>query len=831
MNKKLEENELFSSSHMMILESFTIFSVILIAESLVMGWERWPLFLIGLALIISWVMHIEQKFSNYSRLWIYSFLMMSTYFFYGIHLTSTFDLAIVMSAVILLYLMTGISSLVTLCQITFYFTFIYDIVLMIHEGYRFSILVITRALLHLGMVTMIAWIAKTILNRWGEVMVRSHGEIRELKEATVRLNDFLANVSHEIRTPINAVIGLSDVCISKEKDPEIVSDMRSVNEAGKRVGNQINDILDYSEIDRKRLVNNCENYMLSAVLHDLVEEIRDSVKTDVELIIDVDPSVPSVMYSDPEKIKRILWHLITNGIRYTVDGGVYVRIYSVKEEYGINLRIDVTDTGVGMNDEQMEHIFDGFYQGNSGRDRSVNGLGLGMSVVSGFVASLGGFVTLESRPGVGTKVGVSLPQKVIESEECMYIRNREDLSLGAFLHFDKFSDPNVREYYNRLVKNIVRGLGVRMHRVDNMENLRKLNETLELTHLFVGEEEYATDPAYFEEMAEKVIVCVVARKEFTASEGSKILVLEKPFYCFPVAQVLNMDPEDRDKSDEKMMLPGVRALVVDDEPMNLTVAKGVLGAYGMDVSTAPSGFEATQMCKDNEYDVVFMDHMMPGMDGVEAMKRIKGERNKREKPLPVIALTANALSTARDMFFSEGFDGFVSKPIDQTELERVLKRVIPSHLIRYVEKKKSSRYVVSGGFDENPSAGKETAEKEKEFVIRGVDTAAGLSYCRKDMEFYRTLLSQFVSERDEKRDGMRRALDTPDPKKFEIIVHALKSTARMIGAGELAEEAKSMELEAKRGVLPEEESFDELMEHFDLIVESIREALEVEGNV
>ncbi len=822
MKNKLEENELFQASHMMILESYTIFSAILIAESLIMGWERWALVLVAAGMIISWILHIEQVFSNYGRLWIYSLLMMGTFFFYGIHLTSTYDLAIVICAVIFLYIMTGISSLVTLCQVTYYFTFIYDIIVMINIGENFDSLLITRSLLHLGMVTMIGWVGRTIINRWGEVMVRSHGEIKELKDATIRLNDFLANVSHEIRTPINAVIGLSDVCIEKEKDPDILSDMLSVNEAGKRVGNQISDILDYSEIDRKRLVNNCENYMISSVLHDLVTEIRSSLHPNTELIIDVNPSIPAVMYSDQEKIKKILWHLITNGIKYTHQGGVYARLDCIEEDYGINLCFEVTDTGVGMDDEQIEHIFDGFYQGDSGRTRTVNGLGLGMSIVSGFVSNLGGFTTLESRPGVGTTVRVSLPQKVVENTGCMSLRSRENLCIGAFLHFDKFPDPSVREYYNSMVKNIVKGLGVKMYRVDNLENLKKLNETVDLTHLFVGQEEFECDIPYFEELSNNVLVVVVAKAGYTVPEGSKVLIMEKPLYCFPVVSVLNMDLADRDRGEEKMMLRGVRALVVDDEPMNLTVADGIFRSYGMVVSTALSGFESIQMCKDNEYDVIFMDHMMPGMDGVETMKRIKGNRGKKDKPLPIIALTANAVSTAREMFISEGFDGFVSKPIDQTDLERALKRALPEHLIQYVENRP-----VPGQIRTELKA-EISVSKKDDPEMPGINMKTGLSYCRKDMGFYKTLLSQFASEREEKKAGMKKALAACEAKNFEIIVHALKSTAKMIGASELSENARQMEMDAKQGRLPSDDSYEAIISEYDRIVDGIKSFLGIE---
>ena len=150
-----------------------------------------------------------------------------------------------------------------------------------------------------------------------QVMKRSEGEIEQLTDATEHLNDFLANVSHELRTPVNAIIGLTTLCIDKSRHREIQGDLIAVRDAGRKVADQISDILDYSEIDRKKAVCNNEDYMLSSVLHDLVNDVKQYKSKNVELIIDVDPSIPAVMNTDVSKLKKILKSLITNGLKYT----------------------------------------------------------------------------------------------------------------------------------------------------------------------------------------------------------------------------------------------------------------------------------------------------------------------------------------------------------------------------------------------------------------------------------------------------------------------------------------------------------------------------------
>ena len=158
------------------------------------------------------------------------------------------------------------------------------------------------------------------------------------------------------------------------------------------------------------------------------QRLRDSVKTDVELIIDVDPRIPSTMRSDVAKLKKIIRHLIDNALKYTDEGGVYVHFTPEEREYGINLLIEVTDTGIGMTDVELEKVFERFYQADSGRARAANGLGLGLSIVKGFTRSLNGFLKIDSEPQVGTTVRVSIPQKVVGNEYCMSIQDPGRLS-------------------------------------------------------------------------------------------------------------------------------------------------------------------------------------------------------------------------------------------------------------------------------------------------------------------------------------------------------------------------------------------------------------------
>ena len=811
MSEEHEENELFRVSQLIILIGYSFFSVLLSVEAFLLSWEKWAVLLVLTGIAVGWLLHLQQHFTPSNRLWIYSVLMMATFFFYGTHETSTFDLALVMSVVIALYTMTGVKKLITLCQTAYYITMAYELITMILRGAVFDSLDISRILLHLLMIMMAGMISRIIIDKWESMQRESKDEIEFLKDSTDRLDDFLANVSHEIRTPVNAVVGLSGVCIGRERDRGKLEDLKAIQRAGKRVAEQITDILDYSEIDRGILARYDEDYILESILQDIVTQIRMYKKPETELILDVNPAIPAVMNSDAGKLKRILWHLIMNALKYTYEGAVYVRISCSEESYGINLNIEVTDTGIGMTMEELSRVRERFYQADSGRSRQESGLGLGIPIAAGFVSLLGGFMTIDSVRDEGTTVRVSIPQKITDPRTCMALTNRERLCIGGLFDFDKFPNPHVREYYNRMLGNIVRGMNVQMHRVENAENLRKLVSSINLTHLFVGTEEYMTDPEYIEKLTREMLVVLVADSGFALPAGSRIRLMEKPFYCFPVIQQLNSKPGD-DEREVRMTCPGIRALVVDDEPMNLIVAKGIFSGYGMSMVSAESGEEAIELCTENRFDIIFMDHMMPGMDGIETVKRLHSEKLNKSADTPIVALTANAVSTAREMFMSAGFDGFVSKPIELAELERVLKKVLPKNAIVYGD-----------GSENTARAGDEWAMLDNS----GIDTERGLHYSQGDEELYKVLLKRFIEEAEAKKTALSTAYKEGDNKNYEVFVHALKSTSKMIGAAELSDQAKELEELAKAGGQGITGSLhDRMMEMYMHVVDVIREALE-----
>jgi CheY-like chemotaxis protein len=237
-----------------------------------------------------------------------------------------------------------------------------------------------------------------------------------------------------------------------------------------------------------------------------------------------------------------------------------------------------------------------------------------------------------------------------------------------------------------MAANLAAGIHVPLYSAGSIKEIDSLSEKMNVTHIFMGQEEYEENAGYFDDLSKgDVVVAVSAAAGFKANPGSNVIVMPKPLYAYPVIKILNdgKNASNLELADEyvKPMFPKVRALVVDDEPMNLVVATSLFGDYKMTIDTAGSGKESISKFSQGEYDVVFMDHMMPEMDGVEAMKMIKKVAADQGKTVSVVVLTANVVSGAREMFMREGFDGFIAKPIHLADFERVMMQVLPESLV------------------------------------------------------------------------------------------------------------------------------------------------------
>lgn len=826
-----------TSMHLLLAVIVTVFSGMLFLITAAMEWELWVVPLIMAGCFSVWCLHIGRTGSELIYENLCAGVMMTEFFFFGVHSVSLYDIPAVVCIMILIFSMFDRKRLIYMTAA------LYMLVLLYHFLFLDTITpeIEPREVLRLGIGVAVmlgaASIARYRIDRRKADRRRYDNAFAELETAGRQNAEFLSNVSHELRTPINMVLGISEVTLEKDISSEIRTDMQSIQMAGKRLSNQINNMLDYTEIVEGTLIPAKEEYMITSVLNDVITmtAIQGS-RNQLELVFDVNPKTPAMLIGDAEKISHVLKIILENAIKFTEEGGINVCIEYRQEKYGINLIIDIYDTGIGMTNSQLTQIYDDFYQADSGSNRFAGGLGLGIPIARGLLHSMGGFIHFESEGQQGLQAHITIPQGVADDTPCVVLPNADQLCIACYFRPEKYSCDEVRRYYDKLILHLVEGLGIEGYQAHNFEGLLKLQRSHDLTHVFIAQSEYEENRTYYEGLADTYRVVVIAEKEFNLRRDSKLLVIHKPFSALSVANLLNGETEGNGFEEAQaagrkpFVCVGVRVLAVDDEEMNLVVAKGVLGSYGIEVDTCLSGREAVERCRRISYDIVFLDHMMPGFDGVQTLRRIREINNGAFRDLPVIALTANTLSGAREMFRNEGFTEFIPKPIERSVLERVLRRVLPKSCIKYgaspVDEESSTENEEPAVKDHLPEVAETTdadmreAEPDTEASLPfgclqqvGINVQMGLDYCCGEEEFYLEMLQMFHEQCSEKKKEIHSLYEAANWGDYAVKVHALKSTSLTIGAEKLSAHAKALEKAGK------EEDVDYIRENHSILLE------------
>ncbi len=652
-----------------------------ILETLFSGWELWvvPLMVLGIFAIL-WI-HFSQHLKSSYRVAVYFTLAAVSVFFVGSHENSFINPAVLIALLMISFALSDRVLYLNLSLIEYVLIMLYRIISVRISGGILDGHSIGEIIAHLAALISIYVLCRISVSDRNLKQEKMDFYMESIDKEHNDVGDFMSNVSHELRTPVNVINGMTALILKDEDRKEL----KSIREACIRLTHQIDDIQDYTEVRRNELILTESDYMCDSLINDAVTYYKSlERKNRLELIVDLAPDTTAVLRGDIEKLHKILRLLLDNALKFIKKGGVYLKVLSEPQEYGVNLIIEVTDTGIGMTRGQIARLSTGMYQANKKRTRSTGGIGLGFSIIFGFVRKMGGFVRIDSEKGVGTTVHISIPQQVVDNSPCLSVSADTVGDVLYFIRDGRIDVPQLREYNRSMTATLAGGLGLRMYATGDIKEFSRLLDELNVSHVFTGKAEYDAEKEVFDDLAkEKYHVIVTTEGDYSEVSESGVLFVTKPLYGSVFVRILNGDYEDSFRgyiNSGKLSFEGVKALIVDDEPMNLVVATGIFKEYGLDLDTAESGSEAIRKFMEGDYDIIFMDHMMPEMDGVEAMKNIRNVASETNRDPVILALTANVLSGAREMFMQEGFDGFLAKPIDITEFERVMKNVLPEEM-------------------------------------------------------------------------------------------------------------------------------------------------------
>lgn len=614
---------------------------------------------------------------------------------------------------------------------------------------------------------------------------RLQHSVEDARQAERYKSDFLANMSHEIRTPMNAIVGMCELILRENGLSESAREnCFNIQTSGRSLLSIINDILDFSKIESGKMELIEDEFNIASTLNDVINmsEARKGSKK-IDLIVKADPDIPRGLIGDEIRIRQVIINLMTNAVKFTERGSVTLTVSRSKQEYGINLFVSVADTGIGITEENIEKLFTSFRQVDTKKNRSVEGTGLGLAISKQLITQMGGFISVKSEYGSGSEFRFVIPLKVKDERPFITIKEPENIHAAGCFGPDEQSGK-----YEELFCEMCGKLHIDFCTFGGTEALRQA-DLKKITHAFVGKEEYLRDEEYFAEIAQKVSVFVIQDRTDAVNLPNRIKCIYKPFYSIPIASALNnenmvLNLNERRGADIRFTAPKARILIVDDNAINLKVAAGLMRPYNMQILTAESGPAAIKMLRSKDFDIVFMDHMMPEMDGVEATGIIRNTEGEYYKKLPIIALTANAVNGAREMFMRSGFNDFLAKPIELSALDRVLRNYLPKEYLQ-----------APGTADLGAADRRRSAPKQESSPM--FDPDKGLAYTGGDDEVYREILAVYAKKGREKIQQIGGLFESRDWKNYIIEVHALKSTSMSIGAIKLSELAKELEMSGK----------------------------------
>lgn len=820
-----------------VLILYSLYTIALLIGSLSLNWERWilPVILAGAA--VAWAVFWKQYKTYRYRSCLVTAVTMLNLIIHGIHTEEFVSLIPVMGAIAVLLAIYGVAENIYIVMGCSVAILLHHIFYVGDMAWKASILGNCRQAIELLSAFIIEYLAWYLVSKQIGDKQRLFGIIGRMESAEQSKNDFLANMSHELRTPINTVTGMSELILQRELPGEMREEIFDIQIAGRGLLSIISDVLDYTELESGHVEVAEEPYNIISTINDVINmALAQNQEKNLELIVDCDATVPAGLMGDEQKIRRVMSNLVGNAIKFTQKGGVTITISYRKEEYGINLFVRIKDTGIGMEQQEMEKMFYGFYQADARRTRKEEGVGLGLAICNGLIRRMGGFLTVRSTPGKGSELSFVLPQKVLDETPAIFVEQPQAVEVICYFDMERFSFADIRDDYVNSLRHMEQTLAVPMHICRNKtEFVRRVGEH-KYTHVFTGSFEYHREPQWYEELAEGMIVTVITDRAEQMPAGSGVGWIYKPFYALSIANVINGN-EERTMHGmgggyfQPFVAPEAKVLIVDDNLMNLKVAEGLLLQYKLRIATATSGEEALVKIETMDYDFVFMDHMMPGMDGVETLHRIRQKPGRYYQTVPVIALTANAIGGAREMFLQEGFQDFVAKPIDMSVLERVLGKFIPETKKKRPEEadgisslenswKEDRINRESTSVEEVAAAGDGLlADLEKE----GICLTEALEYFGGDREAYAEIAGIYCDTADEKMPQIEACFEMENWEEYVVLVHAVKSTSLNIGAVDLSEMAKKLEFAGKEGRIEEiRDNHAAMMEEYRRVVALFR---------
>lgn len=650
-----------------------------------------------------------------------------------------------------------------------------------------------------------------LFNRIKVKKEQSYISIRNSELSKIR---FLANMTHEIRNPMNAIVGMNELILKEDLTPGAREQAEVIRDASSQLLRIVNNILIYSKLDSNKWDPVSVKYSFRDLMRDVIDDVSKGMQDEgAEFYVFIDRTIPTYLFGDIQGIKQIFMYLLYNSIQQNQRRSMSLEVRSerIVEEHILRLKCRIAETGNGMPEADVDSLLGAFNKYDSRRNATLKGLGLEISICNELLAMMDGFLKIESVVGVGTAILFEFSNYVIDDTPMLSVDESMERRVLVYLH-DK-DEENVW-------KNLMEDIKISPVYAAGPVAFRNEIENHRYTHIFLWEKDYELLYDILTQTMCEDMTYVITDYNHVYKDFGNCRILRKPLSCLNIVDVLNGEWDQseytRKRKTERVVFPDARVLVVDDSLVNQKVICSLLENYEVKAKTASGGIACLDMLRAEDYDLILLDQLMPEMDGIETLRRIKKMAGHNSR-IPVLCITAELGRDVWERLIDEGFDDYIAKPVKDYHLSRLLRQYLPNEMA-----------VVVSDEEEKPEKAQETAKQENDADDRSleIDIEKGINNVGGSEDVYLTVLNTYYNEGLDKWKAVPEQFMNGDIQLFTTNVHALKSSSASIGAYAISERFKKLEFAGKennRGYIGEK--LDECLEDFRELLDNVKEIL------